>query len=81
MVIRPVRIAFCLAIASTLGGCMATHDEYLVRGNPVNPTPVERYRVECRTMPGALTFIAGDLVTNCRQYQEPEQGVAIRARG
>lgn len=81
MVNRPVRIAFCLAVASTLGGCLATHDEYLVTGNPVNPTPVERYRVECQTSPGPFGFIAGDKVTNCRQYQDPAAGIAIRARG
>lgn len=81
MVSRPFRIAACAALACALGGCLSTNDDYLVTGNPVNPAPVERYRVECRTGPGALTFIAGDLVTNCRQFQDPQAAVALRARG
>lgn len=76
---RPVRVALILLAASPLGGCLATGDPYPVAGNPVNPTPVGRYRVECSTSPSALAFVSGDRLTACRQVD----GAAppLRARG
>lgn len=73
-----------VALACATGGCAifpgSTDDAYPVYGNPVNPTPVNNYRVQCTTLPGPTQPIFDDFYSGCRQLIVPTD-VAIQVRG
>lgn len=74
------------AAAASLVGCAvvpaSTDAPYPVSGNPVNPTPVAAYRVECTTVPAATYWLLTDFATGCRQVLVPsDTRVVIRTKG
>lgn len=76
------RLALVTCISGALGGCLnlATADPYPVYGNPVNPTPVRGYRLECESRASPTNFIFNDYLSGCRQVIDPV-GSVVRARG
>ncbi|MBV9076055.1 MAG: hypothetical protein JO048_01040 [Methylobacteriaceae bacterium] len=68
----------------SLGGCLGlqTDDPYPVSGNPVNPTPVPGYAVQCQSEPSPFSFAFNDYLTACQQvYKGRQERVIVRARG
>lgn len=82
------RMLFAGAAALALAGCTisppTTDYRIPVYGNPVNPTPVANYRVECETVPNFTHALFLDYATGCRQTLAPpavRRGVVVRAKG
>lgn len=76
------RLTLVAGLSGTLGGCLnlATADPYPVYGNPVNPTPVRGYRLECESQPSPFNFIFNDYLSGCRQVIDPA-ALVVRAKG
>lgn len=76
------RLTLVACLSGALGGCLniATADPYPLYGNPVNPTPVRGYRLECRSEPSPAYWLTSDVLTDCRQVIDPAAPV-LRAKG
>lgn len=76
------RLTLAAGLAGALGGCLniATADPYPVYGNPVNPTPVRGYRLECESQPSPAYWLTSDVLTGCRQVIDPSAAI-VRAKG
>ena len=76
------RLFLVAGLSGALGGCLniATADPYPVYGNPVSPTPVRGYRLECESQRSPTYWLTSDFLTGCRQVIDPAAPV-VRARG
>lgn len=73
----------CLAAAT--GGCAVgwtSNNPYPTYGNPVNPTPVAGYRVECATVEQLGYPLFDNFTTSCDQVIAPAyRSVVIQTKG
>ncbi|NNM72271.1 hypothetical protein [Enterovirga aerilata] len=73
-----LKLAPVLAAAGLLAGCVSSTDyAYPVTGDPVNPTPVPGYRVQCDSVPTVPNLFGDDHVTGCRQIIGPASDVVV----
>lgn len=72
------------ALCAAVGGCAvfpsSTDAAYPVFGNPVNPTPLAGYRIQCDSVPAPTNALFDDYNTGCRQLIVPAEAV-VEVRG
>ncbi|WP_375461193.1 hypothetical protein [uncultured Enterovirga sp.] len=81
-----VRWGAAVGVAIAMSGCsvspFTTDSDYPVYGNPVNPTPVHGYRVECTSVPDLGYPLFDNFTTACRQVIVPgHRRVVIQTKG
>lgn len=75
---RLLKLVFALAASGSLAGCVASTDyPYPVTGNPVNPTPVRGYKVQCQSVPTIPNLFGDDFNTGCQQIIAPAEDVLV----